>query len=124
QRTPLNLSVYDPENTPEFAGLYGGQRTPEQFEAFEDARTETARIAWEPILHNKNLAHFLQGVSGLPTQIVWGREDALVHVSAAQTYRQALGNTDVHLKIFDQCGHRPEIEKPAEFVELIQSFLA
>ncbi len=40
QRTPLNLSVHDPETTPEFAKLYGGERTPEQFEAFEDARTE------------------------------------------------------------------------------------
>jgi pimeloyl-ACP methyl ester carboxylesterase len=124
QRTPLNLSIYDPETTPEFAKLYGGQRTPEQFEAFEDARTETARIAWEPILHNPSLPHFLHGVSGLPTQIVWGREDDLVPVSAAQAYKQALCNTETRLTIFDDCGHRPEIEKTAEFVKLITEFLA
>src|SRR5207244_3882896 len=105
QRTPLNLSVHDPENTPEFAKLYGGERTPEQFEAFEDSRTETARIAWEPILHSQGLPHFLQGVSGLPTQIVWGRDDALVPVSAAQAYKQALKNTETRLTIFDDCGH-------------------
>ena len=124
QRTPLNLSVYDPESTPEFAQLYGAKRTPEQFEAFEDARTEIARIAWDPILHNASLPFFLQGVSGLPTQIVWGREDALVPVSAAQAYKQALRNTDAHLTIFDHCGHRPEIEKPADFIKLIRTFLA
>jgi pimeloyl-ACP methyl ester carboxylesterase len=124
QRTPLNLSIYDPATTPEFAKLYGGQRTPEQFEAFEDARTETARIAWEPILHNPSLPHFLHGVSGLPTQIIWGREDDLVPVSAAQAYKQALDNTETRLTIFDDCGHRPEIEKTAEFVKLITEFLA
>jgi pimeloyl-ACP methyl ester carboxylesterase len=124
QRTPLNISVHNPETTPEFASLYGGERTPEQFEAFEDARTETARIAWEPILHNASLPYFLEGVSGLPTQIIWGREDALVPVSAAEAYGRALRNTDVRVTVFDECGHRPEIEKSAAFVKLVKEFLA
>ena len=124
QRTPLNLSVHDPAATPEFATLYGGERTPEQFEAFEEARTETARIAWEPILHNPSLPYFLQGVSGLPTQIIWGREDALVPVSAADAYKQALKNTELRVTIFDDCGHRPEIEKSALFIKLVKEFLA
>lgn len=123
QRTQLNVTVRNPESVPEFAKLYGGERTPEQFEAFEDARTETARIAWEPILSNRCLPFFLEGVTGLPTQIVWGREDAMVPVSAAQAYQQALKNTDVHLTIFDNCGHRPEIEKSAEFIKLVREFL-
>jgi pimeloyl-ACP methyl ester carboxylesterase len=124
QRTPLNISVHNPETTPEFGSLYGGERTPEQFEAFEDARTETARIAWEPILHNASLPYFLEGVSGLPTQIIWGREDALVPVSAAEAYGRALRNTDVRVTVFDECGHRPEIEKSAAFVKLVKEFLA
>jgi pimeloyl-ACP methyl ester carboxylesterase len=124
QRTPLNISVHNPETAPEFDTLYGGKRTPEQFEAFEDARTETARIAWEPILHNPSLPYFLQGVSGLPTQIIWGRDDALVPVSAADAYKLAFRNTDVRLKIFDDCGHRPEIEQTTEFVKLVKEFLA
>ena len=65
-----------------------------------DARTETARIAWEPILHSHGLPHFLQGVSGLPTQIVWGRDDALVPVSAAQAYQRALRNTETRAHDF------------------------
>ena len=74
-----------PTATPEFRKLYGGERTPEQFEAFEDARTETARIAWDPILNNPSLPYFLQGVKGLPTQIIWGREDATVPVSRGRS---------------------------------------
>ena len=122
--TQLNATVYDAAATPEFRKLYGGERTPEQFEAFEEARTETARIAWDPILHNPSLPYFLQGVKGLPTQIIWGREDAVVPVSAAEAYRKALCNTDVNLAIFDNCGHRPEIEKPQDFLKVVREFLA
>jgi len=124
QRTPLNMSVYDHDATPEFAKLYGGERTPEQFEAFEDARTETARIAWEPILYNRSLPYFLEGVSSLPVQIIWGKDDALVPVSAAEAYKRALKNTETRVTIFDHCGHRPEIEKSAEFIKLVREFLA
>jgi pimeloyl-ACP methyl ester carboxylesterase len=123
-RTSLNASVYDAEATPEFAKLYGGERTPEQFEAFEDARTENARLTWEPIMNNPALQHLLPGVSGLPTQIVWGREDAIVPVSAAEAYRKALSKADAKLTIYDHCGHRPEIEKSAEFIKLVHDFLA
>jgi pimeloyl-ACP methyl ester carboxylesterase len=123
-RTALAYSVHDPEGTPEFNSLYGGERTPEQFEAFEDARTENARLAWEPILHNQTLPYFLPGVRNLPTQIIWGREDAVVPVSAAAAYRNALRNTGVKVAIFDHCGHRPEIEKLAEFLKVVREFIA
>ncbi len=44
-------------------------------------RTRAPRMlgsTWEPIMNNPSLPYFLQGVSGLPTQIIWGREDAIV----------------------------------------------
>ena len=44
-RAYLDASVADIEQTMEFAKLYGGEQTPEQYEAWEDARAETARIA-------------------------------------------------------------------------------
>lgn len=123
-RTELGASVYDAEATPEFNKLYGGERTPEQFEAFEDARTENARLAWEPIMSSHTLPHFLEGVKGLPTQVIFGREDEIVHASAAEAYRKALKNTDVNVTVYDKCGHRPEIEKSAEFIKLVREFLA
>jgi pimeloyl-ACP methyl ester carboxylesterase len=57
----------------------------------------------------------------LPTLIVWGAQDALVPLAAAQDYKRAIRGSKV--VVFEACGHRPEIEKSAEFVREIQSFL-
>lgn len=48
-RTLMRMTVAD-QATPEFGKIYGGEMSPEQFEAFEDARAESARIGWEPYM--------------------------------------------------------------------------
>src|SRR4030095_2550856 len=70
-RSYLRSTVADPAS-PEFGKIYGGEMTPEQFEAFEDARAETARIGWEPYMHNPSLPYLLQSAKNLPTLLVWG----------------------------------------------------
>lgn len=121
-RAYLNASVHDPANTPEFARLYGGDATPEQFEAWEDARAEAARLAWQPYMHNPSLGPLLEGISGLPTLLVWGREDKIVPISAGHIYNRSIVGSE--LATFEGCGHRPEIEKPREFIDRVQGFLA
>jgi pimeloyl-ACP methyl ester carboxylesterase len=121
-RTYLNSSVNDIKGTAEFAKLYGGEHTPEQYEAWEDARAETARIAWQPYMFNPSLPQLLEGVAGLPTLLVWGKQDRVVPVSAGEAYHKSLGGSE--LLVLDRCGHRPEIEKQAEFSESLQRFLA
>jgi pimeloyl-ACP methyl ester carboxylesterase len=121
-RAYLASTVLDPRDTPEFATLYGGERTPEQFEAFEDARSEIARLAWEPYFFSNSLPKLLEGVSGLPALIIWGRQDAVIPVSAGEAYSNAIAGS--RLVALDQCGHRPEIEKGAEFVKLVRQFFA
>ncbi len=120
-RTYLNASVLDSKAVPEFASLYGGEETPGQFEAWEDARAESARLAWKPYMHNPSLGPLLEGVKGLPTLIVWGRDDAVVPLSAGQRYNQAI--TGSELTVLDGCGHRPEIEQTAQFVRIVRGFL-
>ena len=121
-RAYLNASVRDSASVPEFASLYGGRESAEQFEAWEDARAESARLAWKPYMHNPSLGPLLEGVSGLPTLIVWGRDDGVVPLSAGHRYNQAI--TGSELAVFDECGHRPEIEQTAQFVSLVGRFLA
>ena len=121
-RTYLNASVLDAKAVPEFASLYGGEETPGQFEAWEDARAESARLAWKPYMHNPSLGPLLQGVQGLPTLIVWGRDDAVVPLSAGHRYNQAIRGSE--LAVIDDCGHRPEIEQTQQFVSRVRRFLA
>lgn len=117
--TYLRRSVVN-ENTPEFRSLYGGGDTPEAYEAFEDARAETARLAWQPYMFNPSLPHLLESV-GVPTLLAWGREDKVVPFSAASVFQKSLKNS--RLAAFDTCGHRPEIEKSDQFIKEVQSFL-
>ena len=118
----LDSSVHDASTTPEFASLYGGEETTDQFEAWEDARAESARLAWKPYMHNPSLPYLLEGVQGLPTLIVWGRDDRIIPLSAGELYNRAISGSE--LLVLDNCGHRPEIEHSSEFVDRIRSFLS
>jgi len=120
-RSYLRATVAD-TSTPEFGKIYGGDMTPQQFEAFEDARAETARIGWEPYMHNPSLSYLLQGVKNLPTLVVWGQRDAIVPRGCVKAYQQAIvGATAVELA---NAGHRSEIEDSAGFVRAVKAFLA
>ena len=121
-RAYLDASVHDASATPEFAALYGGEETTDQFEAWEDARAESARLAWKPYMHNPSLPHLLEGVAGLRTLIVWGKDDGIVPHSAAHAYSRAIAGSE--LLVLDNCGHRPEIERKSEFVNRVRGFLA
>ena len=77
--------MLDPEHTPEFDNLYGGIG-PAAFELWEDARAETARLAWVPYLHNPSLPHLLGVIDKLPTLLVWGRQDKVSPLSAGEAY--------------------------------------
>lgn len=114
-RAYLDASVHDPANTPEFATLYGGAPTPEQFEAWEDARAEVARLAWQPYMYNPSLGPLLEGVKDLPTFVLWGRQDKVVPLSAGEVYKKSIAGSE--LVVFEGCGHRPEIEKPQQFID-------
>lgn len=121
-RTHLRATVADPEGTPAFATLYGGEMTPEQFEAFEDARTETARLGWEPFMYNPSLPYLLAGVEGLPTLLVWGDQDAIVPRGCIEAYQQAIPGSQA--ATIPGVGHRPEIEDAEVFVRTVTAFLA
>jgi pimeloyl-ACP methyl ester carboxylesterase len=120
-RTHLRATVADSVNTPEFAKIYGGEMTPEQFELFEDARSEAARIGWEPYMHNPSLPHLLNGVK-VPTLLVWGTRDAVVPRGCIDRYRESIAGARV--AEIDGVGHRPEIENSEEFVRVVHKFLA
>jgi pimeloyl-ACP methyl ester carboxylesterase len=117
----LRDSIRDPERTAEFSALYDGGTSPEQYEAFEDARAETARLAWQPYMFNPSLPHLLEGTANAPTLIAWGRDDQIVPMSVAAVYQRAMKNSRV--VTFEACGHRPEVEAREQFVKEVRNFL-
>jgi len=114
-------SVADVEAVEGFATLYG-PASPEQYENWEDARTECARLAWEPYMHNQSLEGLLRGVSDVPVLLFWGEKDAILPESAVQAYLRSISGSRVH--IFKECGHRPEVEHPQEFLAALNRFFA
>lgn len=120
-RNYLNENVVDYQNTPEFSSLFGGEQTPAQYEEWEEARAETARIAWAPYMFTQSMEHLLENVAGLPTLLIWGKQDPVVPLSVAELYHKRIAGSK--LVTFDHCGHMPEIEKSAEFIKEVESFL-
>jgi pimeloyl-ACP methyl ester carboxylesterase len=118
----LKATVHNPAATPEFGILYGGESTPEQYEAWEDARAEFSRIAWQPYFHTPSLQYLLEGAGKVESLIVWGRQDQVIPEAAILAYHHALSGS--RLATLDDCGHRPEIEHTDRFVEEIKKFLA
>jgi pimeloyl-ACP methyl ester carboxylesterase len=62
------------------------------------------------------------GEIGVPTLIVWGRNDRVVPVPAALSYEKRIGE-NAELVIFDHCGHVPQIERPVRFNRVVEDFL-
>src|SRR5581483_311771 len=84
-------------------------------------REMAARLIWKPYAHNPRLHHFLRRVTN-PTLVVWGKQDRIVPPVCGEQYARLLPNAT--LRIVDNCGHSPNIEKPDEFVRLVRDFLA
>jgi pimeloyl-ACP methyl ester carboxylesterase len=120
-RNYLNENVVDFKNTPEFPSLFGGEQTPAQYEEWEEARAETARIAWQPYMFTQSMDHLLENIAGLPTLLLWGKQDQVVPLSVAELYKKQIAGAK--LVAFDKCGHMPEIEQSADFIKQVESFL-
>jgi pimeloyl-ACP methyl ester carboxylesterase len=84
------------------------------------AREATARVAWNPYLHNPRLPQHLRRVE-CPSLVLWGREDRLIPLAHGEYYAQHLPNS--RLEVFDRCGHMLPFEKPADFVAKTVAFL-
>jgi pimeloyl-ACP methyl ester carboxylesterase len=57
-----------------------------------------------------------------PTLVMWGRQDELIPLASGEKLRDGIAGAK--LVVFEQCGHVPQIEKPAEFNRALLEFLA
>lgn len=119
--TGLRRAFHRPEQSSEFVRYWGQELSPQDADLVEQHREMTCRIAWKPYMHSLTLRHLLPAIR-TPTLLVWGREDAITPVDAGEIYRRAIPQS--RLAVVENCGHMPEIEKPAEFAGIVRDFLA
>lgn len=102
----------------------GGSRFTLPFEAVKpqiQTMAATARLAWNPYLHNPKLQKRLHRISA-PTLVVRAAHDTLIPAEHAETYAREIPNA--RLAELPDAAHLAAIERPAELAALITRFLA
>jgi pimeloyl-ACP methyl ester carboxylesterase len=59
---------------------------------------------------------------GMPVQIIWGERDPIIPVQHARNAHEAMPGSQ--LQIFEGVGHLPQIEAPAQFIAVLERFIA
>jgi pimeloyl-ACP methyl ester carboxylesterase len=90
--------------------------TPEALDVALKNRHTTARLAWEPRLHDPFLPKWLHRID-VPVKIIWGKQDRILPVGFVAEYRRLLPTAEI--RIVENCGHLPHAEKVDEFVEFV-----
>ena len=85
--------------------------------------TDASDACWAMLRHSADSSVLKARLSRVraPTLVVWGRQDRVAPCGVGT--RLAREIPGARLEILD-CGHAPEIERPAAFTGLIESFLA
>lgn len=86
---------------------------------FLRAREATARVGWNPYLHNPKLPDHLRRVRS-PTLVIWGRDDKLIPLAHGRYYAEHI--PAARLEIVNECGHMLPFEKCDDFVRLVTDF--
>ena len=113
----ISAGFYDAEACAEFAAVCPPEPSPELVEAWETAREEACRLAWRPYMHDRSLPHRLGRLKDLPTMVIWGEQDAVIPPSAGPVFQRSIAGA--RLAMIPQCGHRPDVERKAELVMLL-----
>lgn len=56
-----------------------------------------------------------------PTLLIWGLQDIVTPPFVGEKFHDLIENSQLHM--LDKCGHAPMMEKPAEFNQLLETFL-
>jgi pimeloyl-ACP methyl ester carboxylesterase len=107
----LMMQSFDPEHPPDAEVLI----------PFLKGQQATARLGWNPYLHDPKLARRLDRIT-CPTLVLWGERDGLIPPPHGEAY--AAGIVGARLETIPGCGHLPLVERPAQTVAAIRPFLA
>jgi pimeloyl-ACP methyl ester carboxylesterase len=87
---------------------------------FFEAMAATAKLAWNPYLHNPKLRRRLGWVTA-PTLVVAGAKDGLIPNAHARAFAE--GIPGARLVVFEDASHMIPCERPAELARLVLDHL-
>jgi len=93
--------------------------TPEQEEIAIKNEFTTARLSWEPRFFDPHLEKWLHRIN-VPTLVIWGDKDPIFPLPYGEAVKKHIPGA--RLAILKNCGHLPQIEKPAQLKELLMNF--
>ena len=79
-------------------------------------RHATARLAWEPRLHDPFLPKWLHRID-VPVKIIWGKQDRILPVGILDEMKRLIPGAKT--LVLENCGHLPHAEKVDEFVDFL-----
>lgn len=85
------------------------------------AQSATARLGWDPYLHNPKLRARLRRITA-PTLVVRGARDTFVPAAHAETYAAEIPGG--RLVVIEGAAHLLPLERPAELTAAVRDFLA
>jgi pimeloyl-ACP methyl ester carboxylesterase len=89
-------------------GFASDAPSPELLDLMLTSRQASARIGWNPYLHDPKLEERLYRVKA-PTLILWGEADRLISLEHGRLYERKIRGAQ--LSIVKGCGHLPPLEK-------------
>jgi pimeloyl-ACP methyl ester carboxylesterase len=81
----------------------------------------TAKLGWDPYLHNPKLRRRLHRITA-PTLVIHGAQDTLAPRAISEAYAEEI--PDVRLVDVEGAAHLVTLEKPAEVAQLVREFVA
>jgi pimeloyl-ACP methyl ester carboxylesterase len=103
-----------------FAELRGSDVPFDLVRPFWQTMAATARLGWDPYLHNPKLRKRLHRIAA-PTLVVRGAQDTLVPRAHAEAYASEIGGA--RLAEVEGAAHLLALEKPEALVALVREFL-
>lgn len=83
-------------------------------------RLGVAKLGWEPRLYNPHLHKWLHRID-VPTLVLWGREDRIIPQGYGKAFTDLIAHS--HLRVIEECGHLPHVEKAGEMVSNVETFI-
>ena len=114
------LIFYDASQVAEREMVFPAKPTSEQVDLRDASQLMAQLLGWKPYMYNPKLIHRLRRITS-PTRIIWGKQDRLVPPAHGEAYHKAIRGSE--LRVLDRCGHLPQLERPDEFVALVEEFL-